>query len=117
MQEGIKVDRPTYPKDLGHKDMRRIPVPEGSTYPFDCREAKVIWNADNLAVPGSILGWPTYLVNYGCPDEYKKQCAPNDILRTEDLFPAHTFYPFPNTTVVGAGRLQWCAKVLSHVIE
>ena len=95
MQEGIKVDRPAYPKDLRHEDMRRIPVPEGSTYPFDCREAKVIWNADNLAVPGSILGWPTYLVNYGCPDEYEKQCAPNDILRTEDLFPDHTFFPFP----------------------
>ena len=95
MQEGIKVDRPAYPKDLRHEDMRRIPVPEGSTYPFDCREAKVIWDTDNLAVPGSILGWPTYLVNYGCPDEYEKQRAPNDILRTEDLFPAHTFYPFP----------------------
>jgi len=95
MQEGIKVDRPTYPKDLGHEDMRCIPVPEGSTYPFDCREAKVIWNANNLAVPGSILGWPTYLVNYGCPDEYEKQCAPNDILRIEDLFPNHTFFPFP----------------------
>ncbi len=95
MYEGIKVDRPTYPKDLGYKDMRRILVPEGSTYSFDRRESKVIWDTDNLAVPGSIFGGPTYLVNYGCPDEYEKQRAPNDILRTEDLFPIHTFFPFP----------------------
>ena len=64
MYEGIKVDRPAYPKDLGHEDMRRILVPEGSTYPFDRREAKVIWYANNLAVPGSIFGGPTYVLPF-----------------------------------------------------
>jgi hypothetical protein len=59
MYEGIKVDCPAYPKDLRHEDLLRIPVPEGSAYAFDCREAKVIWNTDNLAVPGSIFGGPT----------------------------------------------------------
>jgi hypothetical protein len=90
MYDGIKVDCPAYPKDLRNKDLRRIPVPEGSTYPFDCREAKVIWNTDNLAVPGSILGRSANLINYGCPDEREQQRAPNYILRTEDLFPVHT---------------------------
>ena len=94
MYDGIKVDRPAYPKDLRHKYLLRTLVPEGITYPFDCREAKIIWDTDNLAVPGSIFGGPANLINYGCPDEREKKRAPNYILRTEDLFPAHTLSPF-----------------------
>jgi hypothetical protein len=95
MYDGIKVNRPAYPKDLRHEDLLRILVPEGSAYSFDCREAKVIWNTGNLAVPGSILGGPANLINYGYPDEREKKRAPNYILRPEDLFPVHTLFPFP----------------------
>ena len=66
VQQGVEVDGPADAKGLRQQELRGVFIPKRVTQSIKRGEAEVIGNAENSAMPGSLLGRSAQLVSNGC---------------------------------------------------
>src|SRR5437660_10928209 len=92
MQQRIEVDGPADTEGLGHQDLRRIFIPESITYALKGGEAKVIGDAENMALPCPVLRWEAQLIPDGCGDKDREHYTSDYPSCARFLFAFHSFF-------------------------
>ena len=66
VQQGVEVDGPADAKGLWQQELRGVFIPKRITQSIKRGETEVIGNAENSAMPGSLLGRTAQLIPDGC---------------------------------------------------